>query len=291
VANDAEHSLLRVFISECDRWEGRPLYEALVRAAREAGLAGATVLRGVEGYGIHSRIHTVKVAHLADNLPLIVEIIDQSAAIRRFLPTVDAMVAEGLVTLESVNVVIYRSRTAAAAAVASADDEELELDYSDVNAAAAVSGNFSQATDGSRRIIEQAKAEAIAAHRGFVDSVDILLAMLRDEQNVAASILQGFDVSTQTVEQRLREQVSRETPTDQFIKRMEERSRSEARWLGDDCLGTEHLLLALCEIRPSAATDVLMQMGIQPREVCRQVLTGLGHVENWQRWLAHHPDM
>jgi PII-like signaling protein len=279
-----------VYISESDRWEGRPLYEALVRAAREAGLAGATVLRGVEGFGIHSRIHTVKVAHLADNLPVIVEIIDQSDSIQRFLPTVDAMVAEGLATLENLNIVLYRSRPVAEQEVPSADEDELELDLSDATPAA-VSGNFTQSTDHSRQIIERAKQEAHSTHRGFVDSVDVLLALLRDEQGSVSNILRKFDISPADVERRLRDQVTRETPTDQFLKSFEESCRKEAHWLGHDRINTEHLWLALCEIRPSAATDVLMQMGIQPREICRDLLTGLGHGERWQGWLADHPDM
>jgi uncharacterized protein len=290
VSSAAEQKLLRVFISESDRWDGRPLYEALVRAAREAGLAGATVLRGVEGYGIHSRIHTVKVAHLADNLPLIIEIIDATDAIERFLPTVDAMVAEGLVTVESVHVVICRSREVGVPATADESDE-LELDLSDASAPAAVSGKFSRASDHLRAIVEKAKQGAAAAHRGFVDSVDVLLALLSENKSIAGSVLKQLEASSKTVVQRLKEQVSRETPTDDFLKKLEEKSATEAKWLGSDEIKTEHLLLALCEIRPNAATDVLMQMGVQPREICHVLLTRLGHGESWQRWLADHPDM
>jgi len=99
--------LLRIYIGESDRWHGRPLYEAIVLAAREAGLAGATVMRGVEGFGAHSRVHTAKVLRLSEDLPLLIEIVDQEERIREFLPTCDQMIGEGLITLEKVEVLKY----------------------------------------------------------------------------------------------------------------------------------------------------------------------------------------
>ena len=99
--------LLRVFIGENDRWHGKPLYEALVLKAREAGLAGATVVRGVEGFGAHSRLHSAKVLRLSEDLPLVIEIVDREERIREFLPTCDAMIGEGLITLERVEVLKY----------------------------------------------------------------------------------------------------------------------------------------------------------------------------------------
>lgn len=102
--------LLRIFLGEADRWEGRPLYEAVVLKAREEGLAGATVLRGVMGYGAHSRLHTVKVLRLSEDLPMVVEIVDTEEKLRAFLPWLDEAVTEGLVTLEKVRVLRYRSR-------------------------------------------------------------------------------------------------------------------------------------------------------------------------------------
>jgi uncharacterized protein len=99
--------LLRIFIGENDRWEGRPLHEALVLRAREAGLAGATVVRGLEGFGAHSRLHTAKVLRLSEDLPLIIEIVDREERIRDFLPACDAMIHEGLVTLERVEILKY----------------------------------------------------------------------------------------------------------------------------------------------------------------------------------------
>jgi PII-like signaling protein len=99
--------LLRVFIGESDRWHGKPLYEALVLKAREAGLAGATVLRAIEGFGAHSRLHTAKVLRLSEDLPLVIEIVDVEERIRAFIPVCDEMMGEGLITLERVEVLKY----------------------------------------------------------------------------------------------------------------------------------------------------------------------------------------
>jgi len=101
--------LLRIFIGESDRWEHRPLYEAIVLKARELGLAGATVLRGPMGFGAASRLHTAKILRLSDDLPLIIEIVDTEEQIQRLLPHLDEMVTGGLVTLEKVQVIKYRS--------------------------------------------------------------------------------------------------------------------------------------------------------------------------------------
>jgi hypothetical protein len=105
---EGQAQLLRIFIGESDRSAGKPLYEAIVLAAREAGLAGATVLRGLEGFGARSRIHTARILRLSEDLPIVVEIVDRAERIAGFLPRLDAMVGEGLVTLETVQVLIYR---------------------------------------------------------------------------------------------------------------------------------------------------------------------------------------
>ena len=102
--------LLRIFVGEGDRYEGKPLYQWLVEAARDHGLAGATVLRGLEGYGAHSRVHTAKVLRLSTDLPIVVEIVDVEDKIEAFMPTVDKAVPEGLATLEKVQIRFYRSR-------------------------------------------------------------------------------------------------------------------------------------------------------------------------------------
>ena len=105
---EGEGQLLRIFIGESDRWEGRTLYEAIVMKVREQGCAGATVLRGIEGFGAHSRIHAAKVLRLSDDLPIIVEIVDKEERIQSLLPILDEMVGEGLVTLEKVHIIAYR---------------------------------------------------------------------------------------------------------------------------------------------------------------------------------------
>jgi len=107
---EGEGQLLRIFIGENDRWHGKPLYEAIVSRAREAGLAGATVLRGLMGYGAASRIHTAKVLRLSEDLPIVVEIVDRSEQIAAFLPVLDEMVADGLMTLERAQVITYRAK-------------------------------------------------------------------------------------------------------------------------------------------------------------------------------------
>lgn len=100
--------LLRIFIGDSDRHHGKPLYEALVEAARERHLAGATVVRGYLGYGAHSRIHTAKILRLSEDLPVVVEIVDEPDKIEAFLPVLDEMMAEGMVTVEEVKVITYR---------------------------------------------------------------------------------------------------------------------------------------------------------------------------------------
>jgi uncharacterized protein len=104
----SEAYMLRVFIGESDRSNGRPLYEAIVEQARERGLAGATAIRGFLGYGANSRIHTAKILRLSEDLPVVVEIVDELGPIESFLPVLDEMIDEGLVTLEKVRVIFYR---------------------------------------------------------------------------------------------------------------------------------------------------------------------------------------
>ena len=100
--------LLRIFIGESDRWERRPLYEAIILKARESHLAGATVLRGPMGFGKTSRLHTAKILNLSTDLPLVIEIVDSDVKIDAFLPILDGMIGGGLVTLEKVKVLHYR---------------------------------------------------------------------------------------------------------------------------------------------------------------------------------------
>jgi len=103
-----ESQLLRIFIGESDRFEGRPLVEVIVNRARERGMAGATVLHGTMGFGAHSRMHTAKILRLSEDLPVVIEIVDKPERIEAFLPELDEMIVEGLVTLEKVRVMAYR---------------------------------------------------------------------------------------------------------------------------------------------------------------------------------------
>ncbi|TMA24941.1 MAG: DUF190 domain-containing protein [Deltaproteobacteria bacterium] len=104
-----EGHLLRIFVGESDKHGGTPLYQWLVLEARRHGLAGATVLRGIEGFGAHSRLHTAKLLRLSEDLPIVVEIVDTRDKIEAFLPVVDHAIGEGLATLERVQIRFYRS--------------------------------------------------------------------------------------------------------------------------------------------------------------------------------------
>ncbi len=107
-----EGKLLRIFVGESDRWEGRPLYEAIVLEARKRGLAGATVIKGFMGFGAHSRIHTAKLLELSQDLPIIIEIVDAAERIEGFMPDLEKMVGDGLITVERAEVRLYRPRPA-----------------------------------------------------------------------------------------------------------------------------------------------------------------------------------
>lgn len=107
---EGEGMLLRIFIGESDTWHGKPLYQAIVQLVRKEGLAGATVLRGIEGFGAESRIHTARILRMSEDLPVVIEIVDTEERIERILPILDGMVEEGMVTLEKVNIITYRSK-------------------------------------------------------------------------------------------------------------------------------------------------------------------------------------
>jgi len=100
--------LLRIFIGESDRWHGRSLADAIVLMLREEGLAGATVVRGIEGFGADSRLHTAHVLRLSEDLPMVIEVVDREERIRSVLPKLDEMVQEGLVCVADVDIVMYR---------------------------------------------------------------------------------------------------------------------------------------------------------------------------------------
>ncbi len=101
--------LLRIFIGESDSHQGLPLYEWIVKKAREKGMAGATVLRGMEGFGAHSRMHTAKILRLSQDLPIVIELVDTPEKIEGFIPIIDPIIEEGLMTTERVHVRFYRT--------------------------------------------------------------------------------------------------------------------------------------------------------------------------------------
>lgn len=107
---EGEGKLLRVFIGESDTWHGKPLYRAIVERVRAEGLAGATVFRGIEGFGASSHLHTTRLLELSSDLPILVEIVDTEERITAILPVLDEMVRDGLFTMETVHVIAYRGR-------------------------------------------------------------------------------------------------------------------------------------------------------------------------------------
>jgi uncharacterized protein len=107
-----EGTLLRIFIGESDTWHGKPLYQAIVHRLRAEGLAGATVIRAIEGFGAKSHLHTSRLLRLSEDLPLVIEVVDNAENIERALPLLDDMIADGLVTMEKVQVLMYRAGSA-----------------------------------------------------------------------------------------------------------------------------------------------------------------------------------
>jgi uncharacterized protein len=106
---EGERTLMRIHIGESDRWHGKPLYEAVVELLRREKLSGATVLRGVGGFGSSSVYHTDKVLRLSQDLPVVIEVVEVTERIEQLLPQLDQMIGGGLVTLEKVRVILYRS--------------------------------------------------------------------------------------------------------------------------------------------------------------------------------------
>ena len=107
---EGEGKLLRIFIGESDKHGRKPLYQAIVEMLREEGMAGATVLRGIEGFGAHSHLHTARILRLSEDLPIVIEVADTAERIEAIMPRLDEMVTDGMVTLERVEVVTYRAQ-------------------------------------------------------------------------------------------------------------------------------------------------------------------------------------
>jgi PII-like signaling protein len=285
---DGEAHQLRIYINESDRSEGRPLYEVIVREARDFGLAGATAYRAIEGFGARNRVHTVKVLHLSEHLPIVVEIVDQPDRIAAFLPKLDTLVAEGFATIEKVRTIVYRRD---GPELQLEDEIPLESPEAAASAPAAAAVFDLPFNESARKIIDAAKKSAGKSRRVVADSVDVLLAMLCESNGIAGRALAALGIECETVSRNLRESVSRDESFGDFTRTLEKKTQAAARWLGHEEISTAHLLLALCEIRPNAATDTLMRLGAQPRDICNEVLKILGHDEEWQRWLADHPQM
>jgi len=284
---EGQANLLRIFVNESDRWQGRPLYEMIIRAAKDRGLAGATALRGIEGFGISGRVHSVKVLHLSEDVPIVVEILDAAEKIAEFLPVLDKMIVEGAVTIEKAHTIFYRRETETPAEIQF--EEEIPLDTG--AAEPAVASPEKELTDRAHQILVAAQESAGHSRRAYFDSVDLLLAMLYEPRGIARNALKRLNINCDIVERSLRETVTRDEPTQAYAKALESKAFAAAKWLDDDYTGAEHLLLALCQIRPSVATDILMRAGVQPRDVCQEVLTIIGHEGSWQGWLADHLDM
>ncbi|MFH0855670.1 MAG: DUF190 domain-containing protein [Candidatus Omnitrophota bacterium] len=106
----ADGKLLRIFIGEADKWNGKPLYEEIVLLAKKEGMAGATAIKGFMGFGCKSHMHTVNLLRLSEDLPVVIEIVDSEDKINKLIPQLDNMVKEGLITLEKANVIMYRAQ-------------------------------------------------------------------------------------------------------------------------------------------------------------------------------------
>lgn len=102
--------LVRIYLGETDQWHGKPLYRAIVELLRERGLAGATVLRGIEGFGAKQHLHSTRILSLSEDLPILVEAVDTEEKVRAILPELDEMLGDGMITLEKVEVLTQRAR-------------------------------------------------------------------------------------------------------------------------------------------------------------------------------------
>lgn len=105
----SDGKLLRIFIGESDRWQGKPLYQEIIELAKKKGMAGATAIKGFMGFGCRSHMHTTKLLRLSEDLPIIIEIVDSDEKIAQFIGNLDKMVQEGLITIEKANVIMYRA--------------------------------------------------------------------------------------------------------------------------------------------------------------------------------------
>lgn len=105
----SDGKLLRIFIGESDKWQGKPLYQEIIESAKKKGMAGATAIKGFMGFGCKSHMHTTKLLRLSEDLPVVIEIVDSDEKIAQFVGDLDEMVQEGLITIEKANVIMYRA--------------------------------------------------------------------------------------------------------------------------------------------------------------------------------------
>ena len=287
---EGQAHLLRIFVNESDRWEGRAVYETIVRAAREQGLAGATALRAIEGFGAGGRIHSVKVLHLSEDVPIVVEIIDTPERIAAFLPTLDKIVAEGIVTVEKIHVLTYRRNNSEPR-----HRQHRRRDPARFGRTRIQRSNHLPCS--SNRTIAFVKSwTRLKSRPQSRDGYTLIASMCcwpccANQKESPPGHSPTWASTAQSFERTLRETVSRDETSTAFLKALDAKSAAAAKWLDHKVVGTEHLLLALCQIRPNAATDILTRLGAQPRDVCKEVLKILDHADDWQGWLADHPDM
>src|SRR6188472_1531945 len=194
---ESQAHLLRIFVNESDRWEGRAVYETIIRTAREQGLAGATALRAMEGFGAGGRIHSVKVLHLSEDVPIVVEIIDTPERIAAFIPTLDKIVAEGIVTVEKIHMLTYRRNAEGAPAPT---NDEIQLDIGDSDPIIEMSPVFVESNDRVREIMDAARETAAHSRRVYIDSVDVLLALLCESKGIASRALSNMGIDCSIVE-------------------------------------------------------------------------------------------
>src|SRR4051794_31744770 len=195
---EGQAHLLRIFVNESDRWEGKAVYEVIVRAAREQGLAGATALRAIEGFGAGGRIHSVKVLHLSEDVPIVVEIIDTPERIAAFIPLLDKVVAEGIVTVEKIHTLTYRRNNTETTPTSIGD--EIRIDTDDFDSATESSPVFVESNDRVREIMEVAQESAARSRRVYIDSVDMLLALLCESKGIASRAVSNMGIDCRTVE-------------------------------------------------------------------------------------------
>jgi len=283
--------LLRIYVNESDRWEGRLLYESIIRAAKEKGLSGATALRGIEGFGISGRVHSVKVLHLSEDVPVVVEILDSAERIAAFLPTLDAMVTEGAVTVQQVQFARYHRDIDQTAEISLEDEILLETTGDAAVAVGRPTSSSDNLTDRAHQILTAARESAGKSRHAHADSVDVLLAMLCEVRGIAANALKAVGIDCKGLERSLRETVSRDESPANYLRSLTDKANTAAKWLEDEYTGAEHLLLAMCQIRPSAATDVLSRLGAQPRDISQETFNVIGREGDWHRWMADHPEL